>query len=219
MTLDSDAIQARTTIDAIRRVELIEATLRTISDKGFERATVRDIAEAAGAAVGSVNYYFNGKHDLLLAAVAQSDARFRQRVREVVEQTDGHAEKLECMIELCFSDDSREGVDWAVFVDFWAQASRNDSFRTIFEDANSEWIDLLSTILAEGAQAGTLRFTPPAMDVALALAALIDGLALHTRVTKHVDSATAQRVAKDYVDGLRAPPKVRRSRSSKGAAA
>jgi AcrR family transcriptional regulator len=219
MSLDSESTQARTAIDALRRVELIEATLRTISDKGFERTTVRDIAETAGAAVGSVNYYFSGKHELLLAAVAESDARFRRRVREVVEQTDGHAEKLECVIELCFSDDSRDGVDWAVFVDFWAQASRDDSFRTIFEAANSEWIDLLSTILAEGAQAGTLRFNVPAMDVALALAALIDGLALHTRVTKHVDSATAQRVAKDYVDALRAPSQGHGSRSSKRASA
>jgi AcrR family transcriptional regulator len=219
MSLDSESVHARTAIDALRRVELIEATLRTISDKGFERTTVRDIAETAGAAVGSVNYYFSGKHELLLAAVAESDARFRRRVREVVEQTDGHAEKLQCVIDLCFSDDSRDGVDWAVFVDFWAQASRDDSFRTIFEAANSEWIDLLSTILAEGAQAGTLRFSVPAMDVALALAALIDGLALHTRVTKHVDSATAQRVAKDYVDALRAPPPGHRSRSSKRASA
>ncbi len=194
---------------------MIAATLRTISDKGFERTTVRDIAQAAGASVGSVSYYFKGKHELLLAAVAESDARFRSRVREAVEETQDCAEKLERIAELCFADvDDEDGVDWGVFVDFWQQASRHDSFRTIFEEANSEWVELLIAVHEQGAREGTLSFRGSAMDASMAFAALIDGLALHTRVTKHVDSATARRVLSNHIDGLRVQRAPRRRRSA-----
>lgn len=193
---------------------MIAATLRTISDKGFERTTVRDIAQAAGASVGSVSYYFKGKHELLLAAVAESDARFRSRVREAVEETQDCAEKLERIAELCFADVDEDGVDWGVFVDFWQQASRHDSFRTIFEEANSEWVELLSAVHEQGAREGTLSFRGSALDASMAFAALIDGLALHTRVTKHVDSATARRVLSNHIDGLRVPRAPNRRRSA-----
>ena len=39
------------------------------------------------------------------------------------------------------------------------------------------------------------------MDVAMAFAAVIDGLALHTRVTSHVDNVTAERLAKELHPG------------------
>ncbi len=209
----SDSIQTRAALEDIRRVELIAATLRTISEKGFERATVRDIAQAAGASVGSVNYYFKGKHELLLAAVAESDARFRARVREAVEETPDCAAKLERVVELCFAEDDEDGVDWAVFVDFWQQASRHDSFRTIFEEANSEWVDLLTAVFTQGASEGVLSFLGTALDASLAFAALIDGLALHTRVTKHVDCATARRVLLSHIDGMREPHPQRKGKA------
>ena len=62
--MESNSTQSRVAIEDIRRVELITATLRVISARGFERTTVRDIASAAGASVGSVNYYFKSKNEL-----------------------------------------------------------------------------------------------------------------------------------------------------------
>src|SRR5579859_5125104 len=109
--------QARTTIEDVRRNEMIAATMSVISARGFDGATVRDIARAAGASVGSVNYYFASKDDLLRAAVAETDARFRTQVREAVEAAVGFPEKLACVVEFCFPDQAQEGPDWAVFVD------------------------------------------------------------------------------------------------------
>jgi AcrR family transcriptional regulator len=52
------AVTPRLSVEALRRQELIEAALRTISTRGFDRTTIRDIASAAGASNGSVHYYF-----------------------------------------------------------------------------------------------------------------------------------------------------------------
>jgi AcrR family transcriptional regulator len=210
MTLDTNRIQPRVPIEDIRRVELIAATLRIMSEQGFERATVRDIARAAGASVGSVNYYFKSKDDLLRAAVEETDARFRSHVRATVAETPGHSKKLERVVELCFPDDEREGPDWAVFVDLWHQASRLESYRAIFQEASAEWVELLSDVLAGGADDGTFDLTGTPRDEAVAFAAMIDGLALYTRVTEHVDTAAAQRIAKQHIAGLCRRPTSRR---------
>jgi AcrR family transcriptional regulator len=201
MTLDNRS-QPRIPIEDIRRVELISATLRIMSEQGFDRATVRDIARAAGASVGSVNYYFKSKDDLLHAAVAETDARFRSHVRAAVAETSGYAEKLGRVVELCFPDDELEGPDWGVFVDLWHQAARLESYRAIFEEASVEWVDLLSGVLADGAAEGTFALTGTPRDEAVAFAAMIDGLALYTRVTQHVDTAVAQRIAKQHIARL-----------------
>jgi TetR/AcrR family transcriptional regulator, transcriptional repressor of bet genes len=200
--MESSSIQSRVPIEDIRRVELITATLRVISAQGFERTTVRDIARAADASVGSVNYYFKSKDDLLRAAVAETDARFRTQVREAVAEASEYPDKLARVVDLCFPVEGEDGPDWAVFVDFWYRASRHESYRVIFEEAHTEWIDLLSQVLADGAADSVFFLSADPRDEALAFAAMIDGLALYTRVTKHVDDETARRIAKEYIDSL-----------------
>jgi AcrR family transcriptional regulator len=199
-------------IEDVRRTELISAALRVISAQGFEGTTVRDIARAAGASVGSVNYYFSSKDDLLRAAVAETDARFRAQVREAVAAADGCPEKLARIVDLCFSGEDEEGPDWAVFVDFWNQAARHEAYREIFDDAHGEWIEMLTQVLADGVKDGTFSLFASPRDEALGFAAVIDGLALYTRVTTYVDGATARRVAKQYIEELR--PKKTSARSS-----
>jgi AcrR family transcriptional regulator len=201
MTLEND-VQPRTPIEDLRRLELVAATLRVVSAQGFDRTTVRDIARAANASVGSVNYYFKSKDELVRTAVAETDARFRAQVRIAVAETDGYPEKLARVVDLCFPVDDDEGPDWAVFLDFWYQASRQESYRAIFQEAHSEWIELLSQVLTDGEAEGTFRLTATPRDEALGFAAVIDGLALYTRVTNHVDILTARRIAKEYIDSL-----------------
>jgi len=200
--MESNATQSRVPIEDIRRVELITATLRVISAQGFERTTVRDIARAADASVGSVNYYYRSKDDLLRAAVAETDARFRSQVRQAVAEASDYPSKLARVVDLCFGDDGDDAPDWAVFVDFWYRASRQESYRTIFEEAHEEWIDLLSQVLANGAASGVFFLSADPRDEAIAFAAMIDGLALYTRVTTRVDTETARRIAKEHIDSL-----------------
>jgi AcrR family transcriptional regulator len=50
-----------------RRQEILDAALHTFTDKGVSKATVADIAEAAGVAKGTVYLYFGSKEHLLLA--------------------------------------------------------------------------------------------------------------------------------------------------------
>lgn len=48
-----------------RRDQIIDAAMRVFAQKGFERATNKDIAREAGITPGLIYYYFESKEDLL----------------------------------------------------------------------------------------------------------------------------------------------------------
>jgi AcrR family transcriptional regulator len=203
-------VHDRTPIVDLRRRELIAAAVHVITTQGFEGATVRDIARVAGASVGSVNYYFASKDDLLRAAITETDAAFRALIREAVESTEGCPEKLERILDMCFPVEEADGLAWRVFVDWWSQAAHDDSYRKIYDEANREWIGMLEKVFAEGATHNSLALNVSAEAEAVAFAALIDGLALYTVVTKRISVETVRRLGKDYIAALR-PPTSRRA--------
>jgi AcrR family transcriptional regulator len=57
------AIQAQLT--AARRTQILDAATRVFASKGFNRATIRDVARDAGVADGTIYIYFRNKTDLL----------------------------------------------------------------------------------------------------------------------------------------------------------
>src|ERR1041385_6833359 len=54
-----------------RREQIIDAALLVFSQKGFERTTNKDIAQAAGITAGLIYHYFESKEELLKAAIEQ----------------------------------------------------------------------------------------------------------------------------------------------------
>lgn len=62
------------------RARILEAALTLFREKGFEAATMRDIAAAAGMSLGSAYYYFESKDALVMAFYEQASEAFRVKV-------------------------------------------------------------------------------------------------------------------------------------------
>lgn len=50
-----------------RRTQILEAAAAVFAEKGYQRATMKEIAACAGVAPGTIYLYFAGKRDLLFA--------------------------------------------------------------------------------------------------------------------------------------------------------
>lgn len=193
---------SRVSIGELRQTELIEATIRTIADRGFEKTTIRDIAQVADASPGSIHYYFSNKTELLRAAMVHCDRRFRDEIRARVQEVDGAVNKLHTIVDLCFpEDDSRRSV-LNVVIDFWQQASRRDEFRRLFDRAHSAWLQELAGIIEMGVSHGELKPSGSSGDEAIAFASMIDGLSLYTCVTTQTRPDTARAILRERVDAI-----------------
>ena len=64
MANTSDPIQEL--VIAARRKQILDAATRVFAEKGYHRATIKDIARVAGIADGTIYTYFDSKADVLL---------------------------------------------------------------------------------------------------------------------------------------------------------
>ncbi len=74
--------RARKALTEERRKQILDAATKVFAAKGFERATIADVAKAAGIAEGSIYNYFKNKGDLLISIPRQM---IQPRVESVVE--------------------------------------------------------------------------------------------------------------------------------------
>lgn len=69
---------AQERLAAARRSQILDAAQRVFSEQGFHRATVRDVARAAGVADGTIYIYFANKTDLLIGLLDRLNGTARR---------------------------------------------------------------------------------------------------------------------------------------------
>ncbi|TML06574.1 MAG: TetR family transcriptional regulator [Actinobacteria bacterium] len=115
--------QART------RSQLIEAAGRVFADRGLERATVDQVAGAAGYTKGAFYANFRSKEDLFLAML---DERFAKRLDEIerVMESGASVEDQARQAGRDFTEFLATDPEWSrLFFEFAVQAMRDEDFR------------------------------------------------------------------------------------------
>ena len=92
--------------DVNTRDKLIEVALNIFSLQGYEGASIRAIAEAAGVNVASINYHFGSKHNLYWAVMSYTHQVFKTKFESIAQSSD----TLEHMITNIFEDTLKNPV-------------------------------------------------------------------------------------------------------------
>src|SRR5215467_13647400 len=84
------------------RTELLEAAGHVFAEKGFDRATGKEICERAGANTAAINYYFGGMDGLYAAVLEEANRRLvpAEAVSAAIADKTGARAKLQAIIEL-----------------------------------------------------------------------------------------------------------------------
>ena len=81
--------------------KILEAALEMFRTKGFEEATMRDIAIAAGVATGAAYYYYPSKEAMVLAFYQRSCNEMQPRIEDAVAKATGDLEnRLKSLIQV-----------------------------------------------------------------------------------------------------------------------
>jgi AcrR family transcriptional regulator len=144
----------RPSVERERRVQLTSAAARVIARKGYVAATVRDVAREAGTSTGTLHYYYEGKDDLFAATLRAASEGFQAELAAAVAAADSPRDKLVAMALAATPSTPARRRGHAVWIDFWAQAARDESLRELNQRIYDRWRAEIAAIVREGRRAG-----------------------------------------------------------------
>jgi TetR/AcrR family transcriptional regulator, transcriptional repressor of bet genes len=185
----------RTSIELIRRRDLIEAAYQTFLEHGFNGMTMARIGERAGMSHGIVNYYFKSKDELVSAVVRKANFLIMQDTARRLRAAKSPRERVSAIIAGNFPDNLFTRDIARAWVSYYAALGQHRDLDRMQRVVDVRLARNLMHALKQ------IVHQERAELVADYIAVLIDGYWLrHTKSHDPVDAATAIARIEDFVD-------------------
>jgi AcrR family transcriptional regulator len=159
------------------RARLLDGAARVFARRGYHAATLEEVATDVGLTKGAVYSNFTSKEALFLALV---DVEIGKRVAEVARVVDarGSLETLQAEAERQFQRFVREEPHWPLlFYEFFSYGARSEQLRKEFTKRRRAVFHAIAQGLQRQADEAGIALPIPAEQVAVAIGALMNGLA------------------------------------------
>ena len=161
-----------------KRLEIAEATCKTIVERGLNGIKLRNIAAQLGVTTGSLQHYYETKEDLLQHAKELLVDRKLSRCQSAVEDKAG-VDRLRAMCETLLPTD-QEGIDmWQIVVAYAGQAIGDEEAMQIQVTRYSRAVDMLAAEIKKLQMSGDIDAEVNPKMEAFSLLSFIEGMANH----------------------------------------
>ena len=166
----------------VRPMQIIDAAVQVIMERGLAETRISDIAERAGVSPALVLYYFESKDKVLTEALTFANERFYLRVSREALRLPSARDQLIRLIELsCPGGDGNAEGEWddeyILWIELWNRALRDPEMAKDREALERRWRTIIVDIVRKGQDQGEFPPGDPE-EAALRLSALIDGLSI-----------------------------------------
>jgi TetR/AcrR family transcriptional repressor of bet genes len=186
----------RTEAKEVRRQQLIDATIKSISRHGIGGTTMSTVTEIAGLSLGIVNFHFQSKQNLLEETLVYlAGEHHGQWLKAYRDAGLSAEEKLLAIVDAHFHPRICSHKKIAVWYAFYGEAGRRKIYRKLIEDIDLERYKLSLDLCEQiGQQGGYVAMKP--RQVANLLEALYDGIWLE--LLTYSENCTRQQ-ARDHI--------------------
>ena len=176
----------RPNVSEERTRQIIEAATLVFAQKGFDRATMDDIAAAAGINKATIYLYFKNKDALIIAIAEQIFALELADLQRACELPGAAAQRLGAFYETLIAEKANFLPLMPIFYEFYALGLRRDDVRAALLSFMEQSAALLQGIIEEGVSAG--EFAPlDAQKTAKTFIALLDGIMMQWAYNPRLD--------------------------------
>jgi AcrR family transcriptional regulator len=163
---------------AVRREQIVRATVRCLAREGYTRLTMKKVAREAGVSQGILHYYFADKRAILAATLGTVTRDLDRRVAAAQSRTGRDpAARLRALVRACLETAARRPELWVVFLEFWGEMMHDRRLRELNADVYVRTRRVIARLIAEGIRAGRFRAVDPARAAAVVLG-VVDGVSL-----------------------------------------
>jgi AcrR family transcriptional regulator len=165
-----------TTLESIRKPQILDAAVRTMAVRGSNNVTLDDIAKAAGLSKGGITHYYGNKDLLCKEAFREFFDRIFLRSKETMEGIPDPVDRLLSFDWLYDENDPDANVAYPLVFECMALASRDADYRELFHDWVENWVSLLKGAIEQGVDAGRFEISDPE-GTARTISAIYQGIA------------------------------------------
>jgi AcrR family transcriptional regulator len=172
------------------RADIVDATIRTLRERGFAGASARAIAQAGGFSQSQVFYHFGSVADVLLAALDETSARRLARYREAVDGATSLPELVRVAADVYREDLEQRHI--AVLAEMIAGSSTIPGLGGAIAERMDPWLRFTEEAVRRITSGSPFEQLVPAPELAHGIVALYLGLELLTHLNG--DRAPAERL-------------------------
>jgi TetR/AcrR family transcriptional repressor of bet genes len=185
----------RTSIEKIRRRDLVEAAYLTFLDHGMSGLTMARIGERAGMSHGIINYYFKSKDELLSAVVRKANFLIMQETARLLRRAASPRERISAIIAGNFPAELFTRDIARAWVSYYAAIGQQADFERLQIAVDRRLFSNLMHALRQ------LAAEAPAREIATGVAVLIDGFWLrHAKSSDNMDDKAVIAHIETFVD-------------------
>jgi AcrR family transcriptional regulator len=183
------------------RQRLIGATMRCVAEVGYSRASIREIAGAAGITSASLYHYFPNKAKLLEASVAAIEDIALPRLRAAGQRGDNVVERLDAVL-----DESDQLMREYPYLAAFERAIRAESAAFVRRKRPDQiefavLRDIIADIVEDGRRHGALARSADVSGTVNAIYALARGLTEQAATLPPASYRSTLRSAKQLIRG------------------
>ena len=158
--------------DASTEEEILDAAYTVLVERGYDDFTTQAVANEAGKNQSLVHYYFETKHDLVLALLDKGLAQLKKRIARVTE-SDDPTDRLLSLAEYMIETPNEESLAFKrVLLGLTAQAPYDEELRDVLAYDHEQLYALVAESVREGIEAGHFHDVDPDAFAATYLAAI-----------------------------------------------
>ncbi|MEZ4224723.1 MAG: TetR/AcrR family transcriptional regulator [Polyangiaceae bacterium] len=159
-----------------RRAQITGGLITVMAKRGYDGASVNEIAKAAGLSPGLIHYHFKNKQEILLAALADLVSRHEERLDEHLAKSPQAApQQIAAFIDVHLGlGASADPEGLACWILISGEALRQPAVQRDLTTAIAALVKRLEIIIATGCESGVFEHSSPA-EAAAAIVAAIQG--------------------------------------------
>ena len=157
------------------RDKIRAAACRAFAENGLAGTRIIDIAHEARVSSAIIHYYFKSKDEVLLGAIEWANDQANRRLQEVLSDCDDHIERLRRLLDEAVPQMETAQQEYLLWLEVWPRTRRHPETLAFCMAISDLWLEFVTTVVAEGVEAGVFTIRAPVEEVVLRIVALADG--------------------------------------------
>jgi len=142
----------------VRREQIIQALLQVMAKTGYEKASIQNIAKAAGLSSGLIHYHFKTKQEILIELIDTISELVQCRYEAFLKQAKTPKDQLFAFINARLSKGQGSSPSTvAAWVVIGAEAVRQPEVKEVYQKSIDAQLTLLTKLLSATAQEASVK--------------------------------------------------------------